>query len=160
MGCHFLPQGIFPTQELSPVSPALASGFFTTEPPGKPLCDDVILVKQNTEQQEKVHPVSCSDCQVDTCQDTGLFLPGHRHLSQASEGGRVPRPKNYRKMPVGKVCWWRHPGEAGGLWTRWRTLAESESVSCSVVSESATPWTVAHQAPLSVELSRQGYWSG
>ena len=24
----------------------------------------------------------------------------------------------------------------------------------------ATPWTVAHQAPLSVELSRQGYWSG
>ena len=25
---------------------------------------------------------------------------------------------------------------------------------------SATPWTVAHQAPLSVEFSRQEYWSG
>jgi len=23
-----------------------------------------------------------------------------------------------------------------------------------------TPWTVAHQAPLSMELSRQKYWSG
>ena len=23
-----------------------------------------------------------------------------------------------------------------------------------------TPWTVAHQAPLSLELSRQEYWSG
>jgi len=35
----------------------------------------------------------------------------------------------------------------------------SESVSCSVVLNSATPWTVAHQAPLSMELSRQEYWS-
>ena len=25
---------------------------------------------------------------------------------------------------------------------------------------SATPWSVAHQAPLSVEFSRQEYWSG
>ena len=24
----------------------------------------------------------------------------------------------------------------------------------------ATPWTVAHQAPLSMEFSRQQYWSG
>ena len=33
-------------------------------------------------------------------------------------------------------------------------------VSLSIVSNSATPWTVAHQAPLSVEFSRQEYWSG
>ena len=34
-------------------------------------------------------------------------------------------------------------------------------VSCSVVSDySATPWTVTHQAPLSMEFSRQEYWSG
>ena len=32
---------------------------------------------------------------------------------------------------------------------------ESESVSCSVVSDSATPWTVAHQAPLSVGFSME-----
>ena len=30
----------------------------------------------------------------------------------------------------------------------------------SVVSDSATPWTAAHQAPLSVGFSRQEYWSG
>ena len=39
VGCHFLLQGIFPTQgsnPVSPVSPALAVRFFTPEPPGKP----------------------------------------------------------------------------------------------------------------------------
>ena len=30
----------------------------------------------------------------------------------------------------------------------------------SVVSDSATPWTVAHQAPLSIGFSRQESWSG
>ena len=29
----------------------------------------------------------------------------------------------------------------------------------SVVSDSATPWTVAHQAPLSMGFPRQEYWS-
>ena len=36
----------------------------------------------------------------------------------------------------------------------------SESVSCSVVSDSATPWTIACQASQSMEFSRQEYWSG
>ena len=31
---------------------------------------------------------------------------------------------------------------------------------CSVVSDSATPWTVAHQAPPSAEFFRQEFWSG
>ena len=30
----------------------------------------------------------------------------------------------------------------------------------SVVSDSAAPWTVARQAPLSVRFPRQEYWSG
>ena len=29
-----------------------------------------------------------------------------------------------------------------------------------VVSDSATPWTVAYQAPLSMGFPRQDYWSG
>ena len=33
-------------------------------------------------------------------------------------------------------------------------------VCCSVVSDSATPWTLDSQAPLSMGLSRQEYWSG
>ena len=32
--------------------------------------------------------------------------------------------------------------------------------SYSLVSDSATPWIVAHQAPLFMGFSRQGYWSG
>ena len=36
---------------------------------------------------------------------------------------------------------------------------ESENVSCSVMSDSVTPCTVAHQGPLSMEFSRQEYWS-
>ena len=41
----------------------------------------------------------------------------------------------------------------------WLALLESwrksKSVSYSVISNSATPWTVAHQAPLSTEFFRQ-----
>ena len=36
--------------------------------------------------------------------------------------------------------------------------SESESVSLSVLSVSVTPWTVACQAPPSMEFSRQEYW--
>ena len=41
-----------------------------------------------------------------------------------------------------------------------RTPGRGGSVSRSVVPDSATPWTTAHQAPWSVGFSRQGYWSG
>ena len=30
----------------------------------------------------------------------------------------------------------------------------------AVVLDSATPWTIAHQAPLSIGFSRQEYWTG
>ena len=36
MGCRFLPPGDLPDPRIEPVYPALADGFFTTEPPGKP----------------------------------------------------------------------------------------------------------------------------
>ena len=39
-------------------------------------------------------------------------------------------------------------------------LLKCKNVNCSVVSNSVTPWTVAHQAPLCMEFSRQEYWSG
>ena len=41
-----------------------------------------------------------------------------------------------------------------------QALTKMVVLSCSVASDSATPWTVARQAPLSMGLSRQGYWSG
>ena len=36
---------------------------------------------------------------------------------------------------------------------------KSESISCSLMSDSATPWIIAHQA-LSMGFSSQEYWSG
>ena len=41
-----------------------------------------------------------------------------------------------------------------------KSKVKSENVGHSVVSDSATPWTVACWAPLSMEFSRQEYWSG
>ena len=42
----------------------------------------------------------------------------------------------------------------------YKSIFSSVQFSHSVVSDSATPWTVAHQAPLSMEFSRQEFWSG
>ena len=39
-------------------------------------------------------------------------------------------------------------------------LSNVEGHACSVVSDSVTPWAAAHQAPLSMGLPRQEYWSG
>ena len=38
--------------------------------------------------------------------------------------------------------------------------SESESEVAQLCTLFATPWTVAHQAPLSMGFSRQEYWSG
>ena len=66
--------------------------------------------------------------------------------------------------------WWRsltnhprsaHPGGATqylSLSTKWGK--KSESVSHSIISDSAILWTVPHQAPLSMGFPRQEYWGG
>ena len=54
VGCHFLLQGISPTrgfEPTSPMSPALAGGFCTAQPPGKPSAQQVPL---------KTHPLTLS----------------------------------------------------------------------------------------------------
>ena len=40
------------------------------------------------------------------------------------------------------------------------SLKESKSVSCSVMSDSAAPWTADYQSPLSKGFSRQESWCG
>ena len=42
----------------------------------------------------------------------------------------------------------------------WGLYDKDKVHACSVGSDSATTWTVAHRAPLSMEFSRQEYWSG
>ena len=55
----------------------------------------------------------------------------------------------------------QHESQEQNFWDKW-TKREVDTcvLSCSVVSHSATPWTVARQAPLSMGFSRQEYWSG
>ena len=55
------------------------------------------------------------------------------------------------------------PALAGRFFTTsatWEALSKYKGVGCSVVSDSATPRTVARQAALSMESSKQEYWSG
>ena len=49
-------------------------------------------------------------------------------------------------------------GSTLGKWKMY--ISAYESVNCSIFSDSMIPWTVAHQAPLSMEFSRQEYWCG
>ena len=49
------------------------------------------------------------------------------------------------------------------LITEWASASVRKALgesACSCVSLFVTPWTVAHQAPLSMGFSRQEYWSG
>ena len=53
--------------------------------------------------------------------------------------------------------WWFVVSRFPGVGQSWE---ERQRVGvCSGVSNSATTWTVVHQAPLSLEFSRQEYWS-
>ena len=54
-GCHFLLQGIFLTQGLNPLSPALAGEFFTAEPPGKPHINVSWNLITGSDSQNHVH---------------------------------------------------------------------------------------------------------
>ena len=49
--------------------------------------------------------------------------------------------------------------DLGRVWCHSHVLLLLLLLSASVASDSATLWTVAHQAPLSVGFSRQEYWS-
>ena len=51
-------------------------------------------------------------------------------------------------------------GESKGLTLEFLICHKVKVKSLSHVRLFATPWTVAHQAPPSMEFSRQEYWSG
>ena len=46
------------------------------------------------------------------------------------------------------------------LYTKDIKVSDACMHACLVMSDSATPWTITHQVPLSMEFSRQEYWSG
>ena len=53
-----------------------------------------------------------------------------------------------------------HNGKKLEIKTEEKLENSQVSQSHSVMSDFVTPWTVAHQAPLSMEFSRPEYWSG
>ena len=64
------------------------------------------------------------------------------------------------RMKSGKDCWEADRVSRYNSFPRMSPYNVVHLLSCFVVSNSATPWTVAHQAPLSMGFSRQEYWSG
>ena len=92
----------------------------------------------------------------------------HRRCKFDCWAGKIPWRRERLPTPV---SW---TGEFHGLYSSWGhkesdmidwlTLSQSGTVekkwSRSVMSDSATPWTVAYQAPPSKGFSRQEYWSG
>ena len=66
-----------------------------------------------------------------------------------------------------RIPWTEEPGRLQSMRSqivRHDFLSEGESIkwkwSCSVVSDSATPWTVAYQPSLSMGFFKQEYWNG
>ena len=80
-------------------------------------------------------------------------LPSHRRIYSPGLHIQVPAGLACKTSPVPQV-----PSAC-----RVQSSALRLSVcvcTCSVMSDSLQPWTVAHQGLLSMEFSRQEYWSG
>ena len=114
---------------MSLMSPALAGGFFTTEPPGKPqgVCYLVAAAAAKSLQ-------SC----LTLCDP----------IDSSPPGSPVPGILQARTLEWVSISF-------SNAW-KWKVKVKS----LSHVRLLATPWTAAHQAPLSMGFSRQEYWSG
>ena len=74
-GLPFPPRGDLPDpgiEAVLPVSPALAGGFFTTEPPGKPL---VSLEKEGNGTHEEISGRHAEESQARTQGERGVHRP-------------------------------------------------------------------------------------
>ena len=69
----------------------------------------------------------------------------------------------YKKNPISKIkkspCF-QNIGNTVLTWRLYNHRRSEEVKSLSFVQLLVTPWTVAYKAPLSMEFSRQEYWSG
>ena len=68
-----------------------------------------------------------------------------------------------RRQPTRLPCPWDSPGKNTGVGCHFLLQCmkvESESEVAQSCPTLTTPWTAAHQAPLSMGFSRQMYWSG
>ena len=75
-----------------------------------------------------------------------------------ARNGPIGYPISLSQQGLPGLCLFQHRQEYLGL--LYTLCKETLLFSRSVVSDSATTWTVAHQAPLSLGFPRQEYWSG
>ena len=94
------------------------------------------------------------------------WLYFHFSLSCIGEGNGNPLQCSCLENPRGSRAWWAAVYGVTQSQTRLKWLSSS-SIQCIVVVYSlshiwlfVTPWTVAHQAPLSIGFPRQEYCSG
>ena len=85
--------------------------------------------------------------------------------ANAEDEGLIPglgrSPGEGKGSPLQCSCLGNSMGR--GAWRATSTGSPLGMHACVVIQSCptlATPWTVAHQAPLSMELSKQEYWSG
>ena len=89
-----------------------------------------------------------TETQVSSCYSCALFQIHQKLCISLKQCLRDPPPSGLPYTPPKLIFYSSTP------------CLKSQSVSCSVVLDSVTPQTIAHQAPLSMEFSRQEYWSG
>jgi len=90
--------------------------------------------------------------------DTTEQLHFHFSLSCTGEGNGNPLQCSCLESPRDGGAWWLPSMESHRLGHDWSDLAAADSssvhFSCSVMSDSATPWTTSCQASLSITNSR------
>ena len=87
----------------------------------------------------------------------------HSSLSCIGEGNGTPLQCSCLENPRDRGAWWAAVYGFAQSRTRLKRLSSSSSnssSSCAKPLQSVSPRMAAHQAPLSMGLSRQEYWSG
>ena len=90
--------------------------------------------------------------------DTTEWLHFHFSLACIGEGNGNPLQCSCLENPRDGEAWWAAIYGSHRVGHNWRDLAAA-AAAVSHVRFFATPWTVAHQTPLYMEFSKQGYWS-
>ena len=153
---HSLLQGDLPNPGIETRSPALQADSLPAEPPGKP---------KNT----GVGSLSLLQ-QIFPTQESNLGLHYSKYKANTKEG----RMKKQRQSP--DIQWLEQPSlwtavkvrgsrplllNLVGLWVFCYLISRAPVLNhFSCVQLFATLWTIACQAPLSLEFSRPEYWSG
>ena len=145
VGCHILLQGIFPAQGSNPHLQHQQVDSLPLSYPGSP---------------------GKTECWLSHFL---LFVTPWTVAHQAPPSMEFSRQEYWSGVPFPSAGDLPNPGIEPGSPTLWADTLLSEPPgnpkkwerkSLSRVWLFATPWTVAHQAPQSMEFSRQEYWSG